>query len=282
MIFPSHKAERRYLDRGRGDETEIFLYWGLRTWTWVCLLGIQVGLLRIRRMRKTVPQETIPQATEIWAAVGLFWVCQSMLNGIGLAVFEVVLEELSLPASLNIGLVVEDEVSLRSVVDRIFVSWLVHHTVVFFADVIIPFSKDRGRSWEEVVTTAFSRVALTHTFLHAVVLGSTTPKATPVLPVIPRSDPCPDSSNYVVRLQRTNHPNEGHRIVGWNLWIGQDAMDEMREILGPPGGFGELGFSMSADGVRFEAMGKGTSFVLDFEVDVTVEKRRAVRRRKTK
>jgi hypothetical protein len=44
----------------------------------------------------------------------------------------------------------------------------------------------------------------------------------------------------------------------------------MKETLGPPGGFGELGFCVGKDDVRYEAMGVGTSFGLVFAVEEVV------------
>jgi hypothetical protein len=52
----------------------------------------------------------------------------------------------------------------------------------------------------------------------------------------------------------------------------------MKETLGPPGGFGEMGFSVGKDGIRFEAMGVGTSFNLMFELEEELEKSPEVER----
>jgi hypothetical protein len=49
--------------------------------------------------------------------------------------------------------------------------------------------------------------------------------------------------------------------------IDKDTLNELKETLGPPCGFGEMGFSIGKDGVRFEAMGTGTSFNLKFELE---------------
>ncbi|KAG9237475.1 hypothetical protein BJ875DRAFT_153131 [Amylocarpus encephaloides] len=69
---------------------------------------------------------------------------------------------------------------------------------------------------------------------------------------------------------RVDNPGDGQRTLDWNVVIEKSALDEMKESLGPPGGFGEMGFNVSADGVCFEAMGVGTRFNLKFSVKQTV------------
>ena len=55
--------------------------------------------------------------------------------------------------------------------------------------------------------------------------------------------------------------------MSWDLTVDRHALDEMKETLGPPGGFGELGFSVAGDRVCFGAMGVGTRFDLTFMLD---------------
>jgi hypothetical protein len=76
------------------------------------------------------------------------------------------------------------------------------------------------------------------------------------------------AKGQAIHLERrqTDYPSEGQRRLSWNIVVDEEAMDEMKETLGPPGGFGELGFNVAKDGVRFEAMGVGTSFNLIFKL----------------
>jgi hypothetical protein len=78
------------------------------------------------------------------------------------------------------------------------------------------------------------------------------------------ADEIVNSNRQIIYLERrqTDHPNEGQRILSWNIVVDSEAMNEMKETLGPPEGFGELGFNISRDGVRFEAMDVETSFNL--------------------
>ncbi|KAH8588676.1 hypothetical protein B0O99DRAFT_693242 [Bisporella sp. PMI_857] len=70
----------------------------------------------------------------------------------------------------------------------------------------------------------------------------------------------------VINLKRhqSRNPVKEERILNWDLTIDKSALDEIKETLGPPGGFGELGFNVSGDRVFFGAMGVGTRFNLNF------------------
>ncbi|KAG4425031.1 hypothetical protein IFR04_001801 [Cadophora malorum] len=120
-------------------------------------------------------------------------------------------------------------------------------------------------------------------FIHNITLGS--PTGAPHLPpktLIQDSDSSSITQTISLRRTQTDRRKEGQRDLAWTLVIDKEALDEMKETLGPPGGFGELGFSVGRDGVRFEAMGVGTSFVLAFDVAVAKDNRVAAVRRKTK
>lgn len=62
-------------------------------------------------------------------------------------------------------------------------------------------------------------------------------------------------------------PDKGQRVLNWDLTIDKNALNEMKETLGPPGGFGELGFNVASDRVSFGAVGIGTSFNLTFVLE---------------
>ncbi|KAM3078554.1 hypothetical protein ACMFMG_006426 [Clarireedia jacksonii] len=67
--------------------------------------------------------------------------------------------------------------------------------------------------------------------------------------------------------RQRNEPEEGQRSLDWMLVVDKEALNEMMESLGPPGGFGELGFNVGKDKVSFGAMGIGTSFTLTFRLE---------------
>lgn len=79
-----------------------------------------------------------------------------------------------------------------------------------------------------------------------------------------------------IQLQRHQEevPFDRQRILNWDLGIDKEALAEMMETLGPPGGFGELGFNITTGKVCFGAMGIGTRFNLNFvlEPDMKEEK----------
>jgi len=69
-------------------------------------------------------------------------------------------------------------------------------------------------------------------------------------------------TTHVINFRRhqTHDPSE-ERTLNWDLTIDKSALDEMKETLGPPGGFGELGFNVASDRVFFGAMGVKTRYV---------------------
>ncbi|KAH7327503.1 hypothetical protein BKA65DRAFT_68199 [Rhexocercosporidium sp. MPI-PUGE-AT-0058] len=256
-----------------------------------CMLALQYPLLKIHRLRRVLAPEAIPTISEVWVGIAAFWICQLVLGVLGNSALRVVLrvvwdpmfavERLSSCGDINPSKV---PTAVRVLVDRMVVSWILHHGLVILLDIIIPFAKDQRRNLQTELTSILSRTSQFLTFIHKITLGSPATN-TPHVPLkILIQDSNSRSTIQTVRLQRTqtDHSNEGQRTLAWNLVVDKEALDEMKETLGPPGGFGELGFSIGRDGLRFEAMGVGTSFVLDFEV-VTTDQRRAVAvRRKTK
>ncbi|KAG4444140.1 hypothetical protein IFR05_000369 [Cadophora sp. M221] len=255
----------------------------------VCMLALQYLLLKIHRLRRVLAVEAIPRVSEVWFGVGAFWIGQLLLDVAAIAILRVVFNILFHPGfaaenKASYALISRISSFIRVLIDRILVSWMLHHGLVILLDIIIPFTKDRRRNPHRELTNVISRTSQLLTFIHSITLGS----ATNIAPHMPLKifiqDSNSRSTTQTVRLQRTqsDHPNEGQRTLAWNLVVDKDALDEMKETLGPPGGFGELGFSVGGDGIRFEAMGVGTSFVLDFEIAVTDRRPVVTARRKTK
>ncbi|PVH79273.1 hypothetical protein DL98DRAFT_516173 [Cadophora sp. DSE1049] len=255
-----------------------------------CMLALQYLLLKIHRLRKLLDPEAIPRVSEVWIGVAAFWMGQLVLDALASGVLSVVFTIL-----LDVDLCSRGSTScdgqrpggvigaVRVLVDRVVVSWMLHHGLVILLDIIIPYSKDQRRNPARELTSILARASKLLTFIHNMTFGS--PTGAPHIPLKTLiQDSNSRSTTQTIRLQRTqtDHPNEGQRNLAWNMVIDKEALDEMKETLGPPGGFGELGFSVGRDGVRFEAMGVGTSFVLGFEVAASSEVRVAAVRRKTK
>ncbi|TEY51378.1 hypothetical protein BOTCAL_0266g00100 [Botryotinia calthae] len=57
------------------------------------------------------------------------------------------------------------------------------------------------------------------------------------------------------------------RKLDWKLIIDASALNEMKEMLGPAGGFGELGFSVAKDRVCLGAVSRGSSFMVTFGLE---------------
>ncbi|KAF7952711.1 hypothetical protein EAE96_005942 [Botrytis aclada] len=57
------------------------------------------------------------------------------------------------------------------------------------------------------------------------------------------------------------------RKLDWKLVIDASALNEMKEMLGPAGGFGELGFSVARDRVCLGAVSRGSSFMVTFGLE---------------
>ncbi|KAH7400321.1 hypothetical protein BKA64DRAFT_708008 [Cadophora sp. MPI-SDFR-AT-0126] len=254
------------------------------------MLALQYLLLKIHRLRKLLAPEAIPRISEVWFGVAGFWMGQLAIDAVASGVLSVVFTIL-----LDIDMYSRGRAScyeqrpggifgaLRILVDRVVVSWILHGGLVILLDVIIPYSKDQRRNPGGEFAKIFSRASKLLTFIHNITLGW--PTGAPHIPLKTLiQDSSSRSTTQTIRLQRTqtDHPNEGQRNLTWNIVIDKEALDEMKETLGPPGGFGELGFSVGRDEVRFEAMGVGTSFLLGFEVVASKKVRVAAVRRKTK
>jgi hypothetical protein len=67
--------------------------------------------------------------------------------------------------------------------------------------------------------------------------------------------------NYIVGLTR------GDRTLIWNFTVDQSALDEIKEIFGIIGLFGELGFTVTGNQVSFAAMGRGATVNIVFELE---------------
>ncbi|XMA12045.1 hypothetical protein WAI453_004836 [Rhynchosporium graminicola] len=252
----------------------------------LCLFAVQYLLLKTDRLRKVLPPETIPTNAEVWFGIAAFWICHCILFALG----EVVMRTLvGMAFVLMVRRVEQNAVpfvvsnAVRSLMDSMAVSWLLHHALLVLLDIIIPFGRNPRRDSHGELTKIHSRTCRLLAFLYNI--GNSSPSTTLQIPIkilVQNTDT--QSITQTVRLQRvqTNHPNGGQRILAWNLEIEKEALDEMKQTLGPPGGFGELGFNVCKDGIRFEAMGVGTSFALDFEVLAASKRRGVTMRRKTK
>jgi hypothetical protein len=155
---------------------------------------------------------------------------------------------------------------LASIPGEALNTWFVHLVLIYFLETGIPFCRQLLKSRQKTLKKLSARLMEMHNFLKSTLQDPFSGFSVSFAGDI--ADEILDSNGKIVYLERqqTDHQNEGQRILSWNVVVDSEAMNEMKETLGPPGGFGELGFNISRDGVRFEAMGVGTSFNLMFKL----------------
>jgi hypothetical protein len=155
---------------------------------------------------------------------------------------------------------------IASILGATLFTWFLHLVLIYFLETGIPFCRQLLKSRKKALKQVNVRLKEIHNFLETVpqdpFSGFSVSFSGDVAEEIVNSQ---GQSIYLERRQ-TDHPNEGQRTLSWNIVVNSEAMNEMKETLGPPGGFGELGFNISTAGVRFEAMGVGTSFNLMFKL----------------
>lgn len=198
-----------------------------------------------------------PSGAEFTVGLAMFWTCYLCIEHI----FRCLQERLG--DLLNGGHVLDGVVSLTS---KVVLTWYLHLVLVFFVDTLVPFIHELRQTPQATlkeIQTRFKEITIFFKtiFQHPLANISLT-KATPIPEKVEKT------SKGAISLERrqTDHPKEGNRRLSWSIVLNKEILDEMKETLGPPGGFGELGFNIAKDGVRFEAMGVGTSFNLCFRL----------------
>ena len=156
--------------------------------------------------------------------------------------------------------------NLASILGATLTTWFLHLCLIYFLETGIPFCRQLLKSRQKTLKKLSARLKEIHNFLKSTLQDPFSGFSVSFAGDI--ADEVLNSNRKIIYLERqqTDHQNEGQRILSWNVVVDSEAMNEMKETLGPPGGFGELGFNISRDGVRFEAMGVGTSFNLMFKL----------------
>lgn len=273
------------LDLGAGFSGVELIWWLGRFGDCLCMLGVQYLLLKTQRARKVLPAEVVPTQSELYAGITCFWL--GYLGSIKtlahtamgllwtLSSLELVSHDLLWRAfqvlSLNetsIDDVPETKLEIQ-LFNRVVLTWQLHQALLFLLDTTIPFLKNLNRKPDTTLRTLCSRIHTLIAFLQLITIGHSSPSPASGMPLcLPDSDDTTSSTNQKIRLERkqSSSPKKG-RTLSWSLTVDKEALDEIKETLGPPGGFGELGFCVAKDEVRFEAMGVGTSFGLVFAID---------------
>lgn len=170
---------------------------------------------------------------------------------------------------------------------EVFITWLLSQGLVLLLDCIVPVFRDI-RSGNHQYIAAHLQARVLELFDFAQKLREINDFRSPLEESRTRNEDFWEDEKVnaqLVRLKRlqTDIPEKGQRTLTWDLTIDKNALNEMKETLGPPGGFGELGFNVGSDRVSFGAMGVGTDFNLTFVLEApSKEKPKKDRRRKSR
>jgi hypothetical protein len=246
---------------------------------WVLIF--QIPLLKIHYIRKTTsqPPETVPTTTELYIASVLIWILQIFVETGVIFVFGLFTENGS---SLYFGTWnAVAFVSLQRLFRQVVATWGLHLALIALLEFAVP---SLHAMHFHPGATMLHMHARYRNFIHFLPLIASTqpsPKGPPATSAraAPRqraaslSTRNKTSSNEVkFERSRAETLENGRRVLDWSLVIDPVAMSEMKETLGPPGGFGELGFCVQSDNVKFECMGPATNFSLTFRVLTVDEK----------
>jgi hypothetical protein len=161
---------------------------------------------------------------------------------------------------------------------KTWVNWIIFRSLVILFDTIIPNLQNVRQDPETFLLRFQARcVELFHFFQ---TINKDAPEdaseiSQPITKFGTRNEEAVMRQAIDLERQQIASPTKEERILSWNLFVDKKALDEMKETLGPPGGFGELGFNVAKDQVCFEAMGIGTRFNLTFELDKRTDERAA-------
>ncbi|EPE30289.1 hypothetical protein GLAREA_13012 [Glarea lozoyensis ATCC 20868] len=220
------------------------------------MMVVQVFLLKAQHFHQTNPRNRPLTSFEKGIIGTAFWITfllggalcrlllrfsQTVISGNG-----------ELPTTPN----VEGGSGTGRFVYKVLATWLIHKAVNFILETVLPFwdelARDSSKARQKLEVRASELLEGIQDFIQGKGFGA---GQVQVL-----------RSGQEISLERrqVNDPVHGQRTLDWNVVVDKTALNEMMETLGPPGGFGEMGFNVSRDGVCFEAMGVGTRFNLKF------------------
>jgi hypothetical protein len=155
---------------------------------------------------------------------------------------------------------------------EVLATWLISQSLILLCNTVIPVFRDiRLGNHEYIAVQLQSRTIELLSFFQELYESSSL-KAGLLADRVQNDGSWEDgrTKSQVIRLERqkSDITEKGQRTLSWDLTVDKPALDEMKETLGPPGGFGELGFNVAADRVCFGAMGIGTRFELTFVLGV--------------
>lgn len=225
-----------------------------------------------------------PTSLELCLIINSLWIGHNILDYfIGLVIDNILL--LNLPASerpeyyylrcdsynLNYWAGVSSESSpgydgIRLLFYEVLTTWLISQSLILLLDIILPLFRSIRLGNQKHITAKLQTRALELLEFIINLHHNENSHSSPSHPQASLFWEDSRSASQTIKLFRlkSDIPEKGQRALSWDLTVDKAALDEMKETLGPPGGFGELGFNVAADRVCFGAMGIGTRFELTF------------------
>jgi hypothetical protein len=262
--------------------------------TWLCMGLIQYQLFRIQH---SAPLSRLrpPTTLETYIGVSVLWILHFVANGTLLALnditvlvllgtevrdqYRVLRGDISVGGHWTQSLVPTVSESGRggvvSIFNRILATGLISCSNSLVMNVVVPFvselRKDYDAVWKRISYRAIELLYFLQEINSSQIRSENAMKdLTPTrareegkaFKTVQKED-CMNQ-NIELRRHQCEFPARGQRTLSWDLVVDREIIGEMMETLGPPGGFGELGFCVAGDSVSFGAMGVGTRFNLSF------------------
>lgn len=231
---------------------------------WMVLL--QPGLLKVQYYTRQNPRLKPLSTFEICSVVAVSWLFYMAFASTARGLLGLVLPSPRAPDALGAGEgAAGPRYGARFLFYRTLWASLLHRGVTFALEKIIPLWHALRADSEAVQRRIRARSLEVVAFMRAVEWGRGPVAGGRGLWKVPAFE---KAACQAIGLQRRKSQDAvgGERTLSWDIAVDKQALDEMKETLGPPGGFGEMGFHVTGEGVCFEAMGIGTRFNLSFSL----------------
>ncbi|KAF7921013.1 hypothetical protein EAE99_007865 [Botrytis elliptica] len=256
---------------------------------------------RSSHCENTTSETQAPSPGESYLLITLFWLLHSLLNTLLISLLNTFVSLLSTPETTHTYLEwrstiynlhywafsTGDESSIyrfaKLLVLEVIFSWLLSQVSQWVMETIIPFLgelrgdydfrgvlRSVGRRTREIYKFMLD-VDWSHDFefsqsSNAQLLNGGDASTSPDENHIQQKEQIIELSRQRSECLSTEKGTQ-ERKLDWKLIIDASALNEMKEMLGPAGGFGELGFSVARDRVCLGAVSRGSSFMVTFGLE---------------
>ncbi|ESZ94612.1 hypothetical protein SBOR_5023 [Sclerotinia borealis F-4128] len=169
--------------------------------------------------------------------------------------------------------------SVKMLAVELIATWILSQTFLLISDTLIPLLYELRQDHKIVLARIQQRVLELHHYVRMMDWENDSELVTTKM----EDESSNGNQEQIIELSRqrseslTNGDHE--RKLDWILVIDEEALNEMKEMLGPPGGFGELGFNVAKDRVCLGAVSRGSSFILTFELEGSEDERKKAGKR---